>query len=312
MNLMLNSEDLRFFSLLVRQGGLAATARALGVTPPAVTQRLRSLEARAGVRLLDRSTRRATPTAEGELIVAQADALLAQLDALADSLRERGGRVAGEIKLVAPFGFGRHHVAPLLAEFQALHPELKATLALSERPARLALEGYDLALHIGVMKDSSLIAFRLADNARIACASPAYLRGAPKPKKPQDLHAHACLVIRENDEDVAVWRFRRGGAAHAVRVQPALASNDGEVVRDWALAGRGIAVRSEWDAAPLIATGRLVRVLPGYSLPDAPVVALVPTRRGLSARSRAFVEFLRARLAPPPWRALRRSGSLEP
>ena len=299
---MLTSEDLRFFALLVRQGGLAAAARALGVTPPAVTQRLRALETRAGVRLLDRSTRRATPTAEGELVLGEADALLAQLDALADGLRARGGRVAGELKLVAPFGFGRRHAAPLLAEFQALHPELKATLALSERPARLALEGYDLALHIGLLKDSSLTVFRLAGNGRIACASPAYLKRAPALKKPADLQQHACLVIRENDEDVAVWRFRRGNAQHAVRVQPALASNDGEVVRDWALAGRGVAVRSEWDAAPLIAAGRLVRVLPGYALPDAPVVALAPARRGLSARSRAFVEFLRARLSPAPWR----------
>jgi DNA-binding transcriptional LysR family regulator len=306
---MVTSEDLRFFALLVRQGSLAAAARALGVTPPAVTQRLRALEARAGVRLLDRSTRRATPTAEGELVLAQADALLAQLDALADGLRAGGGRVAGELKVVAPFGFGRRHVAPRLAEFQALHPELRATLALSERPARVALEGYDLALHIGLMKDSSLTAFPLAANARFACASPAYLARAPRLRHPDELREHACLVIRENDEDVAVWRFRRAGALHSVRVRPALASNDGEVVRDWALNGRGIAVRSEWDVAPLIAAGRLARVLPGYALPEAPVVALVPARRGLSARSRAFVEFLRAGLSPPPWRALRRPGS---
>jgi DNA-binding transcriptional LysR family regulator len=300
--LMVSSEDLRFFALLVRQGNLAAAARALGVTPPAVTLRLQGLEKRIGVRLLDRSTRHATPTSEGELMLAEAEALLARIDALADGLRERGGRVAGELRVVAPFGFGRRHAAPLLAEFRERNPQLKATLSLSERPARDALEGFDLALHIGLLRDSSLVAYRVAENARFACASPAYLRRAGKPKRPADLHSHACLVIRENDEDVTVWKFKRGGETHPVRLHPALASNDGEVVRDWALAGHGVAIRSEWDVAPLIAAGRLVRVLPGYTLPDASVVALVAARRGLTARSRAFVALLRERLAPPPWR----------
>ena len=148
-----------------------------------------------------------------------------------------------------------------------------------------------------------MIAFPLAANGRVACASPEYLARAGRPRHPRDLATHRCLVIRENDEDVTVWRFQRGGQAHTVRVEPALTSNDGEVVRDWALAARGIAVRSEWDAAPLIAQGRLARVLQGYALPEAPVVALVPARRGLSARSRAFIDFLRERLSPAPWRA---------
>lgn len=299
---MLDSADLRFFALVVRHGTLAAAARALDLTPPAITLRLQALERRAGVRLLDRSTRRATPTSEGELLLAEADALLGRLDALGDALRERSGQVAGELKVVAPFGFGRAHVAPLLAEFQARHPALKAALDLSERPAQEALRGYDVALHIGKLRDSSLTALPVAPNGRVLCASPAYLRKAASPRRPADLAQHACLVVRENDEDVTVWRLRRGTETAAVRVAPALSSNDGEAVRNWALAGRGIALRSEWDVAPLIAAGRLVRVLPAYALPEAPVVALVPARRGLSARSRAFVAFLRERLQPPPWR----------
>lgn len=302
---MISSDDLRFFSLLARHGSLAAAARALGLTPPAVTQRLQALEKRAGVRLLDRSTRRAAPTSEGELLLEAADGLLGRLDALADGLRERGGRVAGDLKVVAPFGFGRRHAAPLLAAFQARHPALRASLDLSERPALDALRGFDLALHVGALKDSSLIAFPLAQNARVLCASPAYLRRAGAPRKPEDLAAHACLVIRENDEDVTVWKLRRGRETRSVRVAPVLGCNDGEAVRDWALAGRGIAQRSEWDVVPLIAAGRLARVLPAYALPEAPVVALVPARRGLSARSRAFIEFLKSSLSPPPWRAQR-------
>lgn len=300
---MLSSDDLRFLTQLLRQGSLAAAARGLGVTPSAVTQRLQGLEARLGVRIVDRSTRRAVPTSEGELLLGEAEAVLERLDALADRLRERGGKVSGELRVQAPFGFGRHYVAPLAGEFSALNPQLRIALTLSERPVQAHQESQDLTVHIGALRDSSLIGFRLAGNARLACAAPAYLRAHGTPRTPADLARHACLAIRENDEDVAVWRFRTTAGVQRVRIAPALTSNDGEVVRDWALAGRGIAVRSEWDVAPLIAAGRLVRVLADCELPEAPVMALVPARRGLTARSRAFVEFLRTRLARPPWRA---------
>lgn len=299
---MLTSEELRFLALLAAQGSLAAAARALGVTPPAVTQRLQALEARAGVRLLERGARRVHPTAEGELLLAEAAELLPRLDALAERLRERGGRVTGELRVLAPFGFGRRHVAGLVAAFQDQNPQLRVSLTLSERPALAAREGFDVALHIGHLRDSAMVATRLAPNARFACASPAYLKRAGRPRRPAELARHRCLVIRENDEDVTVWRFRQGAANESVRVEPALASNDGEVVRDWVLAGRGIAIRSEWDVAAALREGRLVRVLPSWSLPDAPVVALAPARHALPARSRAFVAFLRERLSPPPWR----------
>lgn len=299
---MLSSDELRFFALLARQGRLAAAARALGVTPPAVTQRLQALEGKAGVRLLERGAGRVVPTAEGELLLAEAAALLPRLDALADRLRERGGRVTGELRVLASFGFGRRHVAPVVAAFQDRNPQLSVSLTLSERPAVLARDGFDVAVHVGRLRDSTLVATPVAPNARIACASPDYLRRAPKLRRPEDLASHRCLVIRENDEDVTVWRFRQGGAVRTVRVAPMLSSNDGEVVRDWALAGRGIALRSEWDVAEPLARGRLVRVLPGYALPDAPVVALVPARDALPARSRAFIAFARGQLSPPPWR----------
>lgn len=229
----------------MRQGSLAAAARVLGVTPPALTLRLQKLEERAGVRLFDRNTRRATLTSEGELILMGAQAILARIDALADGLRERGGHVAGELKVVAPFGFGWRHAVPFLAEFQERNAQLRVTLSLSERPAREALEGFDLALHIGLLKDSSLLAYRLAENVRLACASPAYLRRAGKPRPPADLRVHACLVIRENDEHVTVSTFKSRRETKSIRVQPSLVSNDGEVVHDWALAGRSVAIRSE-------------------------------------------------------------------
>jgi DNA-binding transcriptional LysR family regulator len=299
---LLSSDDLRFIAQLLRQDSLAAASRALGVTPSAVTQRLQGLEARLGVRLVERSTRRAVPTSEGELLLGEAEAVLERLDALADRLHERSGKVSGELRVQAPFGFGRHFVAQMAGEFSALNPQLRISLTLSERPARALQESHDLTVHIGALRDSSMIGFRLAENARLACAAPGYLRARGIPRTPADLIGHACLARRENDEEAATWRFKGSSGVQKVRIAPAMTSNDGEVVRDWALAGLGIAVRSEWDVAPLIASGRLVRVLEGYALPEAPVMALVPARRGQTVRCRAFVEFMRARLAQPPWR----------
>lgn len=300
---MLNSDDLRFVSLVAAQGSLAAASRALRLTPSAVTQRLQALEARLGVRLLDRSTRRAVPTAEGELLVESGGRLLAELDRLAERLHARAGVVSGELKVMAPFGFGRRYVAPLVAEFAAQNPQLAASVTLSERPARAVSETHDVVLHIGELKDSSMIAHRIADNRRILCASPAYLKRAGTPRALGDLAKHRCLVIRENDEDVTVWRFKAGGRAASCRVEPAFVSNDGEVVRDWALAGEGIMLRSEWDVAEHLRAGRLVGVLSSHAAASAPIVALVPAARGLSARSRGFIEFLKGRFGPvPPWR----------
>lgn len=302
---MLSSHDLHFVTLVASQGSLAAAARALRLTPSAVTQRLQALEARLGVRLLDRSTRRAVPTAEGELLIESGARLLGELDRLSELLHSRGGVVSGELKVMAPFGFGRRYVAPLVAEFGARNPGIAASLTLSERPARGASESHDVVVHIGEMKDSSLIAHRVAGNRRILCASPAYLKKAGTPRSLADLAKHRCLVIRENDEDVTVWRFRAGGKAASCRVDPALVSNDGEVVRDWALADEGIMLRSEWDVAGHVRAGRLAEVLASHAAPEAPIVALVPAVRGLSARSRGFIDFLKARFAPlPPWRRI--------
>lgn len=300
---MISSQDLRFVSLIAAQGSLAAAARALRITPSAATQRLQALEARLGVQLLDRSKRRAVPTPEGELLVEEGSRLLGDLDRLAELLHSRSGVVSGELRVMAPFGFGRRHVAPLVAGFASRNPQLAATLTLSEKPARGASETHDVILHIGELKDSSMIAHRIADNRRILCAAPAYLKRAGMPKSLAELAKHRCLVIRENDEDVTVWRFRLDGRALSCRVDPAMVSNDGEVARDWALAGQGIVLRSEWDVADHLRSGKLVRVLPTHVPPSAPIVALVPTARGLSARSRGFLEFVKENFAPaPPWR----------
>jgi DNA-binding transcriptional LysR family regulator len=295
--------DLRFFVTLTESGSLAEAARRLDVSPSAVSQRLQQLEARLGTQLAHRSTRRFTLTEEGELLHACALTLLAQMDGLVDTLRERSGEVAGTLHVCGPLGFGRQHLAAAIADFHSLHPRLMVSLTLSDVVSPADANRYDLIVHIGTLGNSSMVAFPIAPNARFVCAAPRYLARRPAPKQPRELAGHDCIVLRENHEDVTLWRFRRKRAEAAVRVPAILSSNDGEVAKQWALKGKGVILRSEWDVADSLASGRLVRLLPDWSLPDADVVALVASRAGLSARVRLFLGFLQDRFKPvPPWR----------
>jgi DNA-binding transcriptional LysR family regulator len=152
-----------------------------------------------------------------------------------------------------------------------------------------------------------MVAYPIAPNSRFICAAPSYLAVHPAPAEPKELTAHDCIVLRENNEDVTLWRFWKRRNEVAVRVPAMLSSNDGAVVKQWALAGKGLFVRSEWDVADSLASGELVRVLTGWSLPDADVVALAPRRAGMSARAKLFLSFLQSRFQPvPPWRADKR------
>jgi DNA-binding transcriptional LysR family regulator len=295
--------DLRFFATITESGSLAEAARRLDVTPSAVSQRLQQLEARLGMQLAHRSTRRFSLTEEGELFHAGVVALLADLDGLVDGLRARSGEVAGTLHVCGPLGFGRHYLAAAIADFHTLHPKLMVSLTLTDVVSPADAGRFDLIVHIGSLEDSSMVAYPIAPNSRFVCASPRYLAHTPAPSEPKDLAAHDCIVLRENHEDVTLWRFRRKRSEAAVRVRAVLSSNDGEVARQWALKGKGVIMRSEWDVAESLASGRLVRLLPDWDLPDADVVALVASRTGLSARVKLFLAFLQERFKPqPPWR----------
>ena len=295
--------DLRFFATITESGSLAEAARRLDVSPSAVSQRLRQLESRLGMQLAHRSTRRFSLTEEGELFHAGAVALLADLDGLVDTLRERSGEVAGTLHVGGPLGFGRHYLAAAIADFHSLHPRLMVSLTLSDAMSAADANRYDLIVHIGSLGDSSMVAYPIAPNARFICAAPGYLARNPAPREPKELAAHDCIVLRENHEDVTLWRLRKKRSEVAVRVPAILSSNDGEVAKHWAWQGKGVVMRSEWDVAESLAAGKLVRLLPEWSLPDADVVALVASRAGLSARVKLFLSFLQARFKPlPPWR----------
>ncbi|ANN78372.1 LysR family transcriptional regulator [Bordetella flabilis] len=299
---MLSSEDLRFFLVVVASQSLAEAARTLDVTPPAVTQRLAALERRLGVRLVERGRRRIALTDEGDLLAARGRRICDELGELAEAVGSRRGVVAGHLRILAPLGFGHRYVAPAVARVRRDHPGVTATLTLSDRPARLAEDSWDVMVHIGELRDSALVMQRIAFNRRILCAAPAYLERHGAPARPADLHRHACIALRENDEDVTLWRFTdEGGKVDSVRIDPVLASTEGGVVCEWALAGMGIVVRSEWDVAAHLREGRLIALLPRWRLPDADVVALLPSREARSARASQFLECLRGEVCARPW-----------
>lgn len=300
---MITSEDLAFFAVLADSRSLAEAARKLNVTPPAVSQRLQALEARAGVQLLDRTGRRSSLTDEGALVAAHGRMVADTIDALAEALGDRTSKVSGHLRVAAPHGFGRLHVAPVAEAFARTHAGVTISLELSDHPGAQLIESCDVVIHIGPAGPPNQIMTTLAPNRRILCASPAYLEHAEPIAEPGDLARHRCLVVRENNEDVTLWRFsaaRRDPVT--VRINPVMSSNDGAVVRDWALAGMGIAIRSEWNVADDIAQGRLRAVLPGWTVPSADVVAMLGSRRGRSARTTAFLAMLRQALNPVPWR----------
>ncbi|WP_420814681.1 LysR substrate-binding domain-containing protein [Paraburkholderia susongensis] len=301
--LMLSTDDLRFFVVLASAASMADAARKLDVTPPAVTQRLKQLESRLSIRLLDRSGRRLVLTDEGELLAAHARRICGDIDDLADLLSSRRSTVAGDLRVIAPLGFGQRYIAPAIAGFRSMYPEVTVSLTLSDRPTRIADDMWELMIHIGEMRDSSLVSKYLAPNRRVLCAAPQYLTRHGVPAHPDDLRAHDCIALRENDEDVTMWRFTPGerGTAANVRIEPVLSSNDGGTVRDWALAGLGVIVRSEWDVAEHLRAGALVPLLEDWKLPDADIVALVNSRHGRSARATRFLDYLRESMSPPPW-----------
>ncbi|WP_028576029.1 LysR family transcriptional regulator [Desulfomicrobium escambiense] len=300
---MLSTDDLKFIAAVTQAPSLAAAARSLNVTPPAVSQRLRALETRLGVSLLDRSAGRITLTDEGELLTEWSARILAEIEEVSERLCERKGVVAGHLRIAGPTGFGRRYIAPAVMDFSRRHPDVRIDLELSDNPIRLKPSAWDIVIHIGELHSQPFQKLTLAPNDRLLCASPDYLARRGTPHAPADLIRHSCLTLRENDEDVTLWRFSGPDGSHeTVRIDEGVSCNDGDVVRDWALAGFGIVLRSEWDMADDLRAGRLVRLLPQWRAPDAPVVALLGPRHMRAARTRRFLELLRQSLTPPPWR----------
>ncbi len=292
-----DTSDLAFFVRLAQHPTLAAAAQDLGVTPPAVSRRLAALERRLGVRLLNRTTRRQSLTPEGERYLEEGRRILADIEQLERALSASRETPRGLLRINAGFGFGRRHLGPAVAEFVRRYPEVEIVLHLSDRPLDLAAEAMDIGIRFGLEGGSGLLARKIASNRRRLCAAPAYLAGHPAPASPRELASHQCIVIRENTRAFNTWHLVSGGAQETVKVHGALSANHGEIAVDWALAGHGILLRSEWDVAPYLRSGELVPVLPEWSGLAADIHAVFLERHHLSAKVRLFLDFLSERFA---------------
>lgn len=289
-------DDLRFFHVVAASETLTAAARELECSLPVVSKRLRALERRLDVRLVHRGTRRLMLTSEGELYAARLQPILDQVRELEDLITHRSADLRGSVVVQATLGLGRAHIAPLLGEFTALHPQLSIRLHTSALPLRPHRREFDMAVHVGTPPDSSLRMRRLAKNHRVPCAAPSYLERKGMPEHVEDLADHDCIVLRENEGDFALWRFGDAGNPRQVRVRGRLSSNDGDVVTDWALQGRGVIMRSEWHIRSHLESGALVRVLPDVPTPPADIYALLSDDVHVPRRISALIDHLAARL----------------
>jgi len=284
--------EMAFFSLLARAGGFSAAARELDISTPAVSKRLAQMEARLGVMLLNRTTRRISLTHEGEIYLTHARRILAEIDDMEQLVASALTAPKGLLRVNATLGFGRSHVAPLISRFARANPEVQVQLQLSVDPPPLAEDSFDVCVRFGEPPDARVIARRLAPNRRLLCASPAYLARHGTPKLPQDLARHNCIGIRQGDQAYGLWRLSSARRSVAVKVRGSLSTSDGEIAVNWALDGHGILMRAEWDIARYLRSGRLVTVLDSYQTPPADIYAVYPQRHHASARVRAFVDFL--------------------
>nr|WP_307731301.1 LysR substrate-binding domain-containing protein [Massilia agilis] len=284
---------MEFFVLVARHSSLSAAARALDLTPPAASKRLAQMEQRLGVQLLNRTTRSISLTSEGETYLRHATRILAEIREMEDAVSLGRSAPRGLLRVNATLGFGRTTIAPLISQFARRYPEVEVQVEVTDRPVDLVESGFDLAIRFGTLPDRRLNARRIMSNRRFLCASPKYLERHGTPRTLADLAQHRCIIHRQNDDAYGIWRFIHKDHTEVVKVHGSLSSNDGDIVLGWALDGHGILIRSEWDAARYLESGRLRIVLPAFELPSADLfVYYAGGRANQPVRTRAFIDFL--------------------
>jgi DNA-binding transcriptional LysR family regulator len=281
------------------RGSLAAAAQLEGITPVVIGRRIDALETRLGVKLLLRTTRKLSLTFEGQSFLEDCQRILNDLANAETSVSLGGIRAYGHLKVSAPAGFGRQHVAPLVAAFMEHNPEVTVALDLTDRLVDLLNEGVDCAVRIGEMADSSLIRRKLGEMRRAVVASPAYLERHGTPLTPADLSAHNCLSLGQ--QRAWILRDSPGGKIASIKVSGNFECNDGVVLHEWALAGKGLAWRSMWEVGSDIESGRLIPLLDEFAAPPMGIYAVFPQRRHLPLRLRLFVDELSNAFSDPAY-----------
>jgi DNA-binding transcriptional LysR family regulator len=290
-------KELEAFVQVANKGSLTAAAAGEGVTPAIIGRRLDALEDRLGVRLLIRTTRKLTLTQEGAAFLEDCQRILTDLANAEAQLSLGSARASGHLKVTAPAGFGRKHVAPLLLEFLRTHPDVSASLDLSDRTVDLVGEGIDCAVRLGGLVDSSLVAVRLGEMRRVVVGSPAYFQRRGVPRSLDDLTRHDCLSLPTQPG----WDFQAAGKPLLFKPPGRFACNDGAVLHDWALAGMGLAWRSLWEVGEDLRWGRLVSVLDDLATAPVGIHAVFPQRRHLPLRVRLFIDMLKDNYGRPDY-----------
>jgi DNA-binding transcriptional LysR family regulator len=291
-------KEIESFVAVVTRGSLTAAALAEGVAPAIMGRRLDALEERLGVKLLVRTTRKLTLTHEGSAFLEDCQRVLSDVANMEASVSAGGVKASGHLRITAPAGFGRRHVAPLVPKFRALHSDVTLSLNLSDRVIDIAGEGFDCAVRVGDMPDSSLVSVRLADNRRLCVATPTYLKVHGTPQHPSELSKFDCLTLSSDASQTRGWAFNIPNGSgdmdvNYLRPNGPLDCSDGQVLHDWCLAGYGIAWRSTWEVEAEIASGQLVALLEDFAAPPNGIYAVFPQRKHMALRVRLWIDFLK-------------------
>jgi LysR family transcriptional regulator, transcriptional activator for dmlA len=284
--------EFALFRAIVETGGISAAAAALQSSPAAVSRRLSALEARLGVRLAERSSRRFRLTDEGLLLYERSRSILDQIRDAEAEVASRGGAARGLLRIGAPSDFGRKHIAPLLPAFTALHPGLDAHLTLSDIGLENETDGCDLVFRFGLPSDPTMIVRKIATTSQVVCAAPSYLERRNRPNSPDELRGHDCLRLARRHRLIDRWRFKGNGSDFEVHVTGRLSSGDGSVLRSWALAGGGISWEAYWDIADDLTAGRLIELLPEYRCSSVELYAVFAPSKPVPPRIRLFVDHM--------------------
>ncbi len=296
-----NLDDLAVFVHVVERQSFSAAARDLHLAPKTVSKQIARLEQALGTALFERNTRNLRVTDEGRAIAERARVALGVLDEVQELATDGNQELRGIIRLTAPTPFGRKFVAPAIHDFCRLHPRVGFDLRLSDQVQDLYGGDLDLAIRIGELADSRLVARRVADNRRVLVASAAYLKAQGNPETPEDLARHNCLVFAYPGLLQNTWPLRKGHREKSVTVSGTLCSDSGDVLHAWCLAGLGISLRETWDIHEELRDGRLVRVLPEWEASPSKISIVRARREPVPRRLTAFSDFLLERWRTTPW-----------
>jgi DNA-binding transcriptional LysR family regulator len=291
--------DVLAFVRVVETGAFARAAERMDISKSILSRRVARLEEQLGARLLTRTAQGTQPTDIGQAYYARASNILADLEAAQEVVDDAVTQVSGTIRITAPLSFGSQHLAPALANFAKLHPKVDMDVSLSDQRIDMMAGGFDMAVRIGNLSDSSLVARRIAPVRAVVVASPSYLDGRGRPEHPRDLAEHD-LLIYANIPIYEQWRFRVGNRWEHVRGHPRFRADNGELLREAACAGLGVVVLPSFIASSAIASGKLEILLRNYPLDEVGLHLVMPPGRAATARIRALVDFLAARFGPEP------------